>query len=374
MKIAIVTFYGVSNYGAMLQSYALWKYLESHGHEVVFVQQRRFTIKRLSLFKCLLSRTLRGARSKLLNNSRWAMSSFASKYPQTMFCRTLDDVRQATADYDAFVVGSDQVWNPVWWKSADDLPIAMLDFAPEGKPRISYAVSFGNKDWPTPENMRQVGECLKKFTKISVREQSGIDLVRSLSGRSDAICLLDPTLLHTAEFYQKEIIGESARCPAGRASPYIFRYILGWDDEAFSNQALERVKGKLEISQVQSVGVLARDIKTFVRRFVCGRISVPEWVASVHGATFVFTDSFHGTVFSILFHKPFVTLLLRGEMRGMNERVLSLLGILGLSERAVYADEVEKWLPIVTKPIDWDDVEKRLALCREKTDGFLDFK
>ena len=373
MKIAIVTFYGVSNYGAMLQSYALWKHLESHGHEVVFVQQRRFTTKRLSLFKCLLSRTLRGARSNLLNNSRWAMSSFASKYPQTVFCRTLDDVRQATADCDAFIVGSDQIWNSLFWESPEDLPIAMLDFVPEEKPRISYAVSFGNKNWPTPENMRRVGECLKKFTKISVREQSGIDLVRSLAGRSDAICLLDPTLLHTAEFYQKEIIKESACCQAGVSSPYVFRYILDWDNERFSNQALECVKGKLGISQVQPVGILVRDIKTFVRRFVCGRISVPEWVASVHGAAFVFTDSFHGTVFSLLFHKPFVTLLRRGEMRGMNERVLSLLGILGLSDRAVYADEVEKWLPIVTKSIDWDDVEKRLSLWREKTDGFLDF-
>ncbi len=375
MKIGIVTFFRVPNYGAMLQALALWKYLEALGHEVIFVKQSRFVTKRwLQFVDCFISRSFHSMRAKFCGYVRSPISDFAANYPQTVLCETLDDVRQATASCDAFIVGSDQIWNSAWWPSEDDLRIAMLDFAPEGKPRLSYAVSFGNKDWPTPENARQVGECLRTFTKISVREQSGVDLVRKLSERTDAVCLLDPTLLHTADFYREVIAKASPQCEAcATTGSYIFRYVLEWDDVSISERALKAVANKLGTEKIVDVYVPVRGLLAPIAKLlgVTAKISVPEWLSRISHSDFVFTDSFHGTVFSILFHKPFVSLLIRSSLKGMNERILSLLDILGLSDRAVYADEVEKWLPVVTKPIDWEDVEKRLTIWREKTVEFF---
>ena len=375
MKIAIVTFYRAPNYGAMLQALALWKYLEALGHEVIFVRQSRFATKRWpQLLDCFISRSLHSMRAKFLSYVRWPISNFAASYPQTVFCETLDDVRRATVGCDAFIVGSDQIWNSIWWPSEVDLRIAMLDFAPEGKPRLAYAVSFGNKEWPTPKNAHPVGECLKKFTKISVREQSGVDLVRKLSERTDAVCLLDPTLLHTADFYREVIAKDLPRCEVCETErPYIFRYVLEWDDVSITDRALKAVESKIGIEKVIDVYTPVRGLLAPIMKLlgVTAKVPVPEWLSRIAHSDFVFTDSFHGTVFSILFHKPFISLLIRGSMKGMNERILSLLDILGLSDRAVYADEVEKWLPVVTKPIDWEDVEKRLVVWRERTAEFF---
>jgi hypothetical protein len=373
MKIAVVTFHRAPNYGAMLQSFALERSLKSRGHEVAFVNQTRFVSWNFSLPDCFISRSVHNMRYKLSVHVRQPMAAFSDGRPQTVPCRTFDDVRRATADCEAFIVGSDQVWNSIWWKTDDDLRIAMLDFAPEGRPRLSYAVSFGNREWPTPENARRVGDSLKKFTKLSVREQSGVELVRALSGRADAVCLLDPTLLHTADFWRSVIAGASVRRRANAAGPYVFKYVLQWEAAEVSDRALKAVLGQLGIARVEDVHVPVRGFLAPVCRLlnVTAKLTVPEWLAGVADADFVFTDSFHGTVFSILFHRPFVALLLRGEMSGMNERILSLLDILGLSDRAVYADEVESWLPRIVAPIDWDDVDGRLAVCRLRSVEFL---
>lgn len=375
MKIGIVTFYRVANYGAMLQACALWQYLAARGHEVVFIDHSRTSVRRMPLWRCLVSRSVKGVVVKLKNYVRFPMTQFAESYPQTQRCWTLDDVREATADCDAFVVGSDQMWNPMWCSDAVNLPFVMLNFAAEGKRRFSYAASFGTTEWRNDQNAACAGELLRKFSKISVREESGVALVKRLSGRTDAECLLDPTLLQTAKFYRGIIADSCEECTETRTRAYIFRYMLDeWDDAVASQKAFAFVQSKLGISRVETDRVSVRGLLGPLCRVlgVTAKIAVSDWLSKIARADFVFTNSFHGTVFAILFHKPFVSLLLRGRMSGMNERLLSLLAKLGLSDRAVYADEFEKIENLVTQVVDWAAVDYAIGTARAATDRFFE--
>lgn len=372
MKIGIVTFYRVANYGAMLQAYSLMNVLERMGHEVVFIRYKFYSPKRLPLWRTLVSRNLKGLKAKLKNYVCHSITDFAASYPQTLFCETVDEVKLATADCDAFIVGSDQMWNPLW-SSGESLPLVMLDFATEGKPRVSYAASFGTKEWREDQNAAEASRMLKKFKSISVREESGVKLVELLSGRTDTKCLIDPTLLQNATFYNEIIANNEIRRDVSK-KPYVFTYIFRkWSDIKEMRTALDVVKEKLNIPNVVTdrryapglIGVLCRVLG------VKAKIKVPEWLARIASSEFVFTNSFHGTVFAILFHKPFVSVLIKGKMFGMNERALSLLKNIGLEERAVYSDEIEKISSLVDKPINWEAVDSRLDELRNVSKAFL---
>ena len=372
MKIGIVTFFRVANYGAMLQANALRRFLESMGHEVIFISHPRVVAVRMPLWCVFASRSLKGVTIKLKNYVRHSITDFAATFPQTKLCRTMDEVRQATADCDAFIVGSDQMWNPMWC-SGKHIPIVMLDFAPEGKPRIAYAASFGTTVWREDQDAKQAGELLRKFAKISVREESGVKLANELSGRTDAVQMLDPTLLHSADFYRK-ISADADVEISKHTRPTVFRYMLDeWDDASASQKAFEFVKAKLKLVETDSDRTPVRGLLAPLCKFlgVTAKVPVPVWLAKIAASDFVFTNSFHGTVFAILFHRPFVSILLRGPMSGMNERALSLLKKLGLESRAVYADDADAIGDALAVPIDWIRVDKCRELAVSEAQQFL---
>ena len=372
MKIGIVTFYRVANYGAMLQAYSLCNRLLRMGHEVVFVRHKFCSSSKMPLWRALVSRSLKGVRMKLKCYVCHPITDFSNDYPQTELCETIDAVKFATKDCDAFIVGSDQMWNPLWCSGAH-LPLVMLDFADEDKIRISYAASFGTKEWREDQNAAEAGRMLKKFNAISVRENSGVELVESLSGRKDAKCLLDPTLLQTSAFY-REIIEKNVPCRKNGKKPYVFRYILDeWNDPKELQAALGVAKAKLNITNVETDRKNAPGLLGVICRIlgVKAKIALPEWLEKIASSEFVFTNSFHGTVFAILFHKPFVSVLIKGKMSGMNERALSLLKLVGLEDRAVYSDELEKISALADATVNWNDVDLRLDQQRELAHQFL---
>lgn len=365
MRIGIVTFYRVPNYGAMLQAYALWKYLETRGHEVVFVRHPFLAPDRMSILNCCLSRSFRALKNKLKLRIRYPMTEFAASFPQTEACKRWGDLMQAGRECDAFVVGSDQMWNPLW-SSREHLPLVMLDFAEKGKSRLAYAVSLGTKVWGENQNAAEASRLMNGFAAISVREESAIELVRNMTGRLDVVCLPDPTLLQTAEFYNK--LFKSSPFSA----PYVFKYFLDeWSSSSADEIALECVMNKLRIGRVESdrslVG-LGHPLCAILG--VTDKVSVSKWLERMANSRFVITNSFHGTVFSILFHKPFISILLRGKMSGMNERVLSLLRRLDLADRAIYAEDLDKIRHMVARPISWQSVDCALATMRADADSF----
>ena len=139
-------------------------------------------------------------------------------------------------------------------------------------------------------------------------------------------------------------------------------------------KAFEVVKNRLNLIETDSDRTPVRGILAPLCKLlgVTSKVSVPEWLAKIAASDFVFTNSFHGTVFAILFHKPFVSLLLRGPMSGMNERALSLLKKLGLESHAVYADDQLAIKAAVESKIDWQLVDDALISQRVKAINFIE--
>ena len=371
MKIGIVTFFCVPNYGAMLQAYALWEFLKARGHEVEFVDYAFGNTQRIPLWKCFIFRhwssCLHAIRKKLNMYVRFTITNFVVKFPRTRRLMNFDEALMIGKDFDAVIVGSDQMWNPAWC-SGNYLPIVMLDFAGVGVKRISYAASFGTKEWRNEQNAREASQLLRKFDAISVREQSGVKLVQVLSGRDDAKWLLDPTLLHTAQFYQPLLSKSIQR-------EYIFSYILDeWVKSEEICNVLETIKTVRGVSELRTDRTTVEGILAPISHVVgaTGKVPVGEWLSLVSNANFVVTNSFHGTVFAVLFHKPFIAIPVEGSLSGMNERIESFLSLLQLGARMVSVRDINAIENIASSVVDWDSVDAILEAQRARTMRFFD--
>ena len=369
MRVGIITFYCVANYGAMLQAYALRSLLEGRGHEVVFISLPLLVAQRPALWRCLVSRSLTNFRIKFLRRKKFEMTRFMAGLPHTPMCHNVEDVIRETKDLDAFVVGSDQIWNPMWF-SADYLPIVMLDFVENSRLRISYAASFGTKEWPVDKNPEVAGRMLKRFTAVSVREESAVGLVQRLSGRDDVKWVLDPTMMHGVGFYMR-LISSLNQNP--RKDFIFFFYIDHEGNSGIARQLLVHIQKELKIdnvlSEVKEHGGIVAALERLIN--VKDIVDVPTWLRRIADSRFVVTNSFHGTVFSILFHRPFVSLLLRDKLSGMNERVVSLLSRIGLIKQAVYADDIAGVNNALETEFDWDRIDGLLGAFRDESLEFI---
>lgn len=366
MKVGIVTFFNAANYGAMLQAYALWQFLRHRGHEVEFISCAINNCSSASLWKCFVARSLRGVRIKLKRYIRHSITSFSQEFPQTRPFRNLEEVRDGCRKFDAVIVGSDQVWNPLWCAKKEFLPIVFLDFVTGATKRIAYAASFGVTRWSSDITANTVGGYLRKFDAISVREQSGLKVLHDLLERNDASCVLDPTMLFGCEFYQSMIL----KCKGVG----VFKYCLDeWSDGQIEDKVVAEIQAALNEPRISTDkacvnGMLYPICKALK---VDAKVSVISWLSKLANAEFVVTNSFHGTVFAILFHRPFVSILLNGKLSGMNERILSLLDMLHLRTRAVHSCDHSEIANIVSSGIDWRDVDSRLSRERDNAIRFV---
>ena len=339
MKIGILTFYRAANFGGLLQAYAIGHCLQSRGHEIVYIEDPSQFPRRPSFMHCLIARSLRGLRMKYERWLSFEKVRFAAGAPTAGYGE----------HFDAVLVGSDQVWNSRWYGSPELVEKMFLGWTEESTKRIAYAASFGGDTWAALETAARVGVLLRAFDAISVRENSGRRLVAELSGREDVSVLLDPVLLQEASFYWKLFD------PRESADRYVFSYMLRWSKDGVPEAAAleaQRRFGKRVISSY------AGDL-------------VGTWLANLSGASCVVTNSFHGVAFAILFHRPFVALRLKGEYAGMNDRVETLLSLVGLSERFVCADDLVGIRQVVAADVDWAHVDRILTQERMKTDEFF---
>lgn len=313
MKIGIVTQPLLNNYGGIIQNYALQKVLVDLGHNPVTFDIRYkpvpWWIYLLSWLKSLLCLFIPGkrrpfAKVKPVEKRLGAFEEFIGRYISTTVPVTdMSSHPDLTRDIDAFVVGSDQVWRP---KYAPNLGDVFLRFVKtSGVRRISYAASFGVDHWEySPKQTKFCSALAKRFNAVSVREESGVRLCKENLG-VDATWVLDPTLLLKKEDYFdlcKDVPVASERILAA--------YVLNMDDSILGlckSMAQER---DLELK------VFSADAKA--------NLSIPEWLAVFRDASYVVTDSFHGTVFSIIFGKEFKCLY--NESRG-SARFESLLNL-----------------------------------------------
>jgi len=372
MKIGILTQPLHFNYGGALQNWALQQILISLGHqpEMIFVNYYRpksglilKILRSLSVLKTLaLKSVCKGKSRRLANPFSRSYSTgplymdygFISRIAKSRKCYDNEDLLGIVkhGSYDAFIVGSDQVWRQEYSPRIESY---FLDFLADDdkRPRVAYAASFGvEKDYVDSDKMPKCRHLLKRFNAISVREDEGIDILRRDFGIENATRTLDPTLLLDAANYR----GLIEERDMGLDSKLV-AYIL--DDDTEKNNIVD------DVSIVMG---------SEVHRFSLGDIkkphlSVSAWLASFCNACFIVTDSFHGCVFSILFNKPFIAIA--NNSRGTG-RMTTLLKEFGLEDRLVNNErEYLSRKNILLNSIDYTSVNDCILLKRNQSIGWL---
>lgn len=351
MKIGILTQHFLLNYGGIIQNFALQQVLLKLGHEpLTFEHDTCYSRTRWLLRtakQILKTRSLKGLPVYPIYQGRVGNKNFIKFVLKNIRSVTVKDFTPGLTQIyglDAYVVGSDQVWRPAF-NLGPRLVNMFLDFAGDDVKKISYAASFGCKEWEyTEEQELQCGKLAKRFDAISVREASGVDLCKEHFG-VDATLVLDPTLLLDKEDYGK-VCND-----VPRKGKHIFVYSL------VVSEGVLAVAEK--VAETMGLPIIVKQAGSKVRK----EDTIEDWFAAFRDADYVVTDSFHGMVFSIIFNKPFAIVM---NPSGGNDRYLSLLSQLGLMERIV-SDELQP----VFSAIDWSDVNHRLTELRKASFEFL---
>lgn len=316
---AIVSLGGYYNYGSVIQRYALQQFLKANGLR----------------FKLLDFKFMHSASAK--TGDRTKLKQFADKYyDQETFNPRLSRY------YKAYIVGSDQVWRDFFndWTKFGRF---FLNFVKDNKTiRVAYAASFG-KDTLTGAGIdgakqKRIKPLLKKFDAISVREPSGVKLVRWLGCKAEVT--LDPTLLMPMEFYSDLIDNSSV---ADRKMDNLFCYIL--DNTSFKSDVINQFKQKIGATSFEIYPNNGKPLEP-----------LELWLKGFRDSDFVITDSFHGTVFSIINHKEFV--VFGNQSRGL-ARIAELLEQLGIHDRII--PDNGGFIMRDFEPVNWSDVDSRLS-------------
>lgn len=370
MKIGILTHMLSTNYGGLLQNFALQTILRELGHDSVTLNHQEgvsLKTKILSMASRIV-RTLKGEKVPLRvwpKKKEWDVMAqnvtpFTHKYIKTTPEFKMRYISQhVPKDLDAIIVGSDQVWNVKYLKPIEQFFLS--DFQNTCVKRIAYAASFGMNTWQyTDSETANCSNLAKQFNAISVREKSGVGYCKDYLG-VDAELVLDPTLLISPNYYVNLV--KKANLEA-LPSKMMMVYVL--DESSEKIAILKHVSSELGLvshsvmAEKQFKDVGKKQLSSCI--FPC----VERWLQGFIKSEFVVTDSFHGTVFSIIFNKPFVTIL--NESRG-RDRFVSLLNMLNLSNRLVTT--VEEASKVLQTDINFYEVNQRLQTQRRKSIDFL---
>lgn len=372
MRIAVVSLPLHTNYGGLLQSFALKKFLESHGHDVTVLDIRdkmplpKWWKSPFVYAKRTLMRLFIGAGGpEIFREIR-----FRREYPvisvntqkfidRYISPRVINDYKEVSeGEYEAFVVGSDQVWRPRYFSSIED---AFLAFTQGWDVvRVSYAASFGTNAMEyDPDLMSRCARLLNGFDGVSVREESAVRICREWFDREDAVRLPDPVMLWDSAVYQK--LAESAKVHPAKGR--LLSYIL--DPSKEKSVVLDFISGVSRL-QVHDISPMTEDKSLAASERVAP--PVEDWLAGFADADFVVTDSFHGCVLAILFHKPFVAV---GNSRRGMARLQSLLEMLDLDMRLVHGIDPEDDGKYFLSQPDWNHVDSVLAEERIRSEAFL---
>jgi hypothetical protein len=363
-KIALVTLQCANNYGAILQVYAMCKALSKYGEVRVVDYDNRHISRSFDLirFRPTIHGLLGTAKDVFrIVPRRRAIQKFKkfieAEIPLTerMTSGELMSNKLEAYNFDVFLTGSDQVWNPVCVsKSRTFDMIYLLAFVANGTKKIAYASSAGGHTYSKLEE-EQLKDHLRGFSAISVRESDTAGFLQNLLGRQVEHSL-DPTLLLVKEAWQKLLpLERDPRIP----DKYILLYTV--PKKPLIRETVREFSKKLKLPVVSLEQGLAAgaDVDLQVRD-----AGPREFLELFSRASFVVTDSFHGTCFSLNFEKPFVSV-----SPGKNaNRIESLLELVGLPERCVDSVRAAKQ---VSHALDFSDPRQRLQRARENSTSYL---
>lgn len=366
MKIGILTHPLGTNYGGLLQNFALQKVLVDLGHSPVtldYIHHDSTKVKIFSVAKRLV-RNLAGERVPVRVWPTGREAKIISQYSDIFIKSHINTTRQVDFSelsklkdehFDALVVGSDQVWRG---DRGHVERYFFSDFTDVAVPKIAYAASMGVDFWSFSDaDTRRCKELAKGFRAISVREDSAAKLCKEHLD-IDALCVLDPTLMVDKKTYEA-LTDSIPACGKHQMMVYIL-------DK--SREKMETVEKAADYLGLEPHTVMADAHFYEVGPKHLSRCVFPpveSWIAGFRDAQFVVTDSFHGMVFSVIFNKPFVVIANNRRGRG---RFLSFLGLLGLQDRLV--DKWDEASKILNIPIDYNAVNQ---VVRQNQTSSLEF-
>ncbi|HEF8786795.1 TPA: polysaccharide pyruvyl transferase family protein, partial [Providencia alcalifaciens] len=268
---------------------------------------------------------------------------------------TSEDIQKNAHQYDAIIVGSDQVWRPKMYSNLKlDTEVYFLQTVPSHIKKIAYAASFGVDYWELTDNphlTESISNSLKEFSAISVRENSGVTICQNVF-HTKANHVLDPTLLSEKIFFDQIINSESTAKPVD-----LVYYKLD------SNKEFKKIINGISTS----LNYTSKNIYFHESLFLNSYITVPSWLSYIKNSKLVITDSFHCVCFSIIFNKNFYCI--RNKSRG-ESRLESLLASLGLENRLIYQyDLLDSHMHNTN--IDYQKVNKKLESLKENSLSFL---
>ena len=352
MKIGILTFHWATNYGAVLQCYALQEYLREYGYDVDVInyKPRQYDDNFLTFLR--FRKFLNWAEYLNERNMEHALRMFRHTHLHlTERVYRCKDMAKIANRYDIIISGSDQVVNPSFLLSGEGYgalsPTYFLGFPFNGK-RLGYALSFGCVTYP--ESARIIAsKYIKNFDFISVRENSGLEIIKSM-GREDAVLVPDPTLLQRAQFYHT-IADE---CKNSDSDSFIFSFFIR------------------HISDRKSIINKIFDGKLLIWNNEDDNYTMEWWLSKIRSSDFVITDSFHCVVMCLKFHKPFAVVTEHNGNIGMNDRLYTLLDNVRLSNHIIYKEHLDGLYAIYQRTIDWPSIDGLLEGGNNNVLMFLD--
>lgn len=371
MRIAILTLRFHTNFGGILQAYALQTVLERMGHQVTVLDKVRkkprvdipFIIKiKRAILKYILFQHIPDSPQIFAykiecaqNKNTWA---FVDKKLHRRGVNNYNDIKET--DYDAFVVGSDQVWRPKYFAgntpSTPTIVNAFLAFTNGWNiKRIVYAASFGTEDNEYTDNeLKECRDLIKNFDAVSVREISGKKMCEEYFGVK-AKHVLDPTFLLQKTDYNKLCMKRKVR-----NGGQILVYIL--DDTEEKQRLVTNISSILDKKTFKVNADVDNSSAPLKKRI---QYPVEQWLAGFRDADYVITDSFHACVFSIIYGKPFI--VYGNKERGLS-RFTSLLSTFALEDRLILSFSGFDFNKITSSI---EIAQKKIESLREESFSFL---
>lgn len=377
MKIGITTYWrGTSNYGQIVQHWALQRILEKMGHQPYLIRfypgfnhgilkkwlKEYKVVDYVRAFLALLKGNNKVIKRELHDKER-AFEKFRKEYLRvsTRKYYRIADLQACPPCADAYITGSDQVWSQLLSNRENE--VYYLNFGSQDTLRIAYAPSFSMEEYPKDLHSN-LHNNLARFDNVSCREYSGVKICKK-AGYSNAKKVLDPTFLVKKDDYLeliKQVDNKSGK-------KYVFIYSLNisspkeirWDE-------LKQVQKEKQIIVTPSDGYFTGD-ELFGTEVEYSYGTIQEWLAKIYYSSLVVTPSFHGVALAIILEKDFIYTPLKGVCAKGNNRIFDLLTDLDLTDRIL--SEERRYEEIINCPINWQRVNEKLNVLRNDSLAFL---